>query len=261
MQSLSVSDIIAWEPPTIHEIVGCGLLPLNSRAIIFGRWGSFKSMISMDLGFSIASGRDWLGFNTRKSKVLVVQVEISQHNLQKRIAKYVANHIGDDIDNIRFWTAPYLRIDQKLYFDMLAREVNEVKPDVVIYDPVYRLMGGNLSENNAVTALLDRIDAIQNQFGLASILVSHTRKTSKDFYDLGQELIGGSFFQNWCDTSIGIELVNDSKVTMKFLKVRNHDETLPDLDVTINRETLKFFPGIVHLDLKPEQGRLMNAQL
>lgn len=237
--SISVSQLLAWEPPDITEIIGEGLLALGGKAIIFGRWGSFKSMLAMDLGFAISCGRPWLGFRTVKSRVLWVQVEIPQHSLKKRVVKYTQYHAFDP-DYMNIWTVPNLRIDNQYHFSQLEREIARVKPTVVIFDPVYQLMSGNISDNQMVSAFLSRIDSLHNTFEMSTVLVSHTRKVDPEKYDLGQELIGGSFFQNWVDTSIGLELLDQDTIRLQFLKARHAEDKIPDMKVTICRDTLQF---------------------
>jgi RecA-family ATPase len=242
MKPDSVEELLSWTPPKVRQIIGNGILSPGSRAFIYGRWGTWKSMLSMDLAFCIADGLPWMGFDTAKSSVLVSQVEITRHNLQKRVAKYVSSHQTMP-KNLWFLTEPMMRLDTDWTYTQFKAMVLQLRPDVIVLDPIYRMVTGNISDNEKMGRVLDRVDELQDKIGCATIIVGHTRKPQNMppgvEVDMSNELIGASFFQNWADTSISVEPVSDNVVQLRFQKVRNSEDEIKPFRVKIDRETLR----------------------
>ena len=75
----SLQTILSQPPNYPRALIGGGLLFASTKMIIYGRYKSLKSMLGLDMAFSLASGTSWLGFDPPKdgSKVLYLQLEIS----------------------------------------------------------------------------------------------------------------------------------------------------------------------------------------
>jgi len=67
---------MAWQPEKQNAIVGQGILLPETRLMIFGQAGAWKSMLSVHTAFTIANGSDWFGYKTSKAATLKYQAEL-----------------------------------------------------------------------------------------------------------------------------------------------------------------------------------------
>ena len=81
----TLQELLIWNPPPVHQYVAGHILIGQSKLCIFGPPKSFKSLIAQQLGFSIATGKPWLGYTTRQAKVMYLQCEISKPSFRQRV--------------------------------------------------------------------------------------------------------------------------------------------------------------------------------
>jgi hypothetical protein len=98
-------------------------------------------------------------------------------------------------------TAPSLRLDTPADRARLGDTVQQLRPILLILDPLIRLH--RLDENDAtqIAALLSYLRELQRQFQLAVLLVHHARKDSHSSRP-GQALRGSSELHGWGDSNL-----------------------------------------------------------
>lgn len=248
MKVRTTQELLDWQPPEVMEIISQGVLHPGSRAVVFGRWGSWKSMLTMHLGFCLSRAQPWVGFDTTRSPTMIAQVEIPEAKMRERVQKYLASeHPGAAWpEGLWFLSEPFLRLDRESIFKEFQGQLEHYQPRVLILDPFYRLYSGDINDNHQITRLLDKLDKIALESGMALILVGHTKKLQMleagQHRDWGQELIGGSYIMDWVDTAIAVEPDHDKDTDLRlhFVKVRHAAEDIGVLKVRVNRHTLKF---------------------
>ncbi|MFH5926566.1 AAA family ATPase [Roseomonas xinghualingensis] len=87
---LSMSDAADAEPP---RWLVADLLPEGTVAVLFGEPGAGKSLVSLTLGVSVASGRDFAGRSVRQGPVLYMAAEDSGSILRRVSA--LREDVGD----------------------------------------------------------------------------------------------------------------------------------------------------------------------
>jgi RecA-family ATPase len=204
-------------------------------------------MLAMHTMFCLSTGTPWLGFPTAQSSVLMAQVEIPKTMMKKRIEKYVTSNNITVPNNIWMLNEPYLRLDKMHHYEYLRLLIETKKPQVIIIDPIYKVFSGDITDNFQVLSLLDKLDELAAKYNLAYILIGHTRKRRKllpgqeeDNTDLGDELVGASYFQDWCDTSIHTQLLTDTTIMATFTKVRHAEVELGSIKLRVDRNKLNF---------------------
>jgi hypothetical protein len=60
--------------PDPESLIG-NVLDQGTVALLYGKWGTYKSFIALDWGASVATGRDWQSRPTRRRRVLYVAAE------------------------------------------------------------------------------------------------------------------------------------------------------------------------------------------
>lgn len=244
MEVQSLKQLLAWQPPQTESIIGNGILLPQTRMVIYGLWKSWKSMFAQHTGFCLASGIPWLDFETSASSVLTVQLEIPKAVFRKRVEKYAQ---GNNLfpANLYYISQHYLKLDREFGFAALDRAVSIVRPDVLIIDPVYKVLSGNISDSYDMMKLLDNLDNLIDKHQIAIILVTHTRKPivseSGEVVDRGlEDIMGSSYLPNWLDSAVGMKVIGQDLVQLSFTALRHAEEEVPAVMARISRQTLKF---------------------
>jgi RecA-family ATPase len=246
----SITEILSWTPPEVRTIIGNNeeaILVPQGKAIIFGEFGSWKSMLSLDLGIRVSYGMPWLGFRTAHQRVAYLQTEISKLGMHQRLSKYIpGNKIPLPVPN--FWSINehYYKLDRDITSE-LGKMLIQHRIQLLIIDPIYMTTSGDVAKGWDTQQLLTIVDDIINKYRVAVILIGHVKKPSKDGQgkevaasNQGYELMGSSFFANWADTLIHVEPVRqlDGSVILNFVKVRHSSRAIPSVGVKIDRATL-----------------------
>jgi len=243
----TLEEILSQPPDYPKALVSGGLLYAQTKMVVYGRYKALKSMLGLDLAFSLASGQDWVGFNTpaEGTKVIYLQLEIPYGLLRRRLEK-TWNHRQEQ-QHIQqqpmFWTQHWLKLDQQAGFNLLEHFVKKHRPDVLIIDPLYKIISGNLLAAVDVQRVIDQIDVLMGRYNLSVIIISHTRKGIADMGEWGSDdLLGSVFLSAWADTVVKIERRSDERVVIKFDVVRHAEEELEQREVVFNRDSLTFTP-------------------
>ena len=192
----------AWliEPIWAHQAVG----------VIGGAPKCCKTYLALEMALAVASGTPCLGRFTVKDPgpVLLFAAEDAPRQVRARLLD-LARARGVDFDALPVFLilAEQLRLDSQNDQARLADAIGKHHPRLLILDPFVRLH--RLDENSAmeVSALLADLRALQRQFGLAVLLVHHTRKGSGPV--AGQALRGSSDLHAWGDSNIYLKKTQD----------------------------------------------------
>jgi len=213
---------------------------------IYGRAGTLKSWLMIDLAFAIAGGHKWLEtFQTRKSSVLIVQAEQTEWQYQKRVIKYCQNRNGKTPDNIYFDNDLELKLDGFAGLQAILDDIKERKPDVVILDCLYQLVSGSVANEMDLKRFKDNVDKLRHQYKISFIIIHHTRKHYSEDDQGIEEMLTSSVFGNWLDTIVRIRGVpanadQPTVIQMDFQKVKDAEEEVQALRVGFDRETTQF---------------------
>ena len=242
----SLEQIMSQPPNYPKALVSGGLLFESTKMIVYGRYKSFKSMLGMDLAFSLASGEDWLGFKVPDEGVSVfyLQLEISYQLFRLRLSKTWDHrklyYNGDKPLPLQFWTQHWLKLDQPQGLALLDNYLTEFKPDVVIIDPLYKVVSGNLLTVLDMQRVIDALDTLIGKHGISIVVISHTRKGMLDMGEWGSDdLIGSFVFSAWADTVLKVERRGGDRLAIKFDVVRHAEEEIEPKEVLFNKETLE----------------------
>ena len=165
-------------PPVSYVIPG--LIP-EGLSILAGRPKIGKSWLALDLGLSVALGRDCLGERKATSgDVLYGALEDNPRRLQRRIDKILSPFKTEWPERLTLATT-WLRLDQG-GVDHIAQWAGSVTaPRLVILDTLagvrpIRTRDGYTEDYESLAAL----HRMANQRGLAVLVLHHTRKLEAD---------------------------------------------------------------------------------
>ena len=239
---IELHDFLKWTPPKLVPVISDGIMYAGSRVILFGRYKSLKSMLATQMCLAISRGDDWLGFKTTKLKVLYLQLEVPPPQLHNRITKMTHNNNGIENQNFWLWYEPSLKLDTHNGITKLTHRLEEIRPDVLVIDPVYKVV----TDTNNVTVFIDQIDELKEQFGLSILMVHHPRKRSndpkkgeKEFGD-ADDMLGSSIFLDWADSVIRVERESHTEIKVSFDVARHAENELQPRHFEFDVNTLGF---------------------
>ena len=154
------------------------VLPAASFAAIYGRPGSYKSFVALNLAACIASGRDAFGKAVEQGPVIYVAGEGGAGLKRRRDA--ILRHMGLDDDLPIFFVKSQLNLRSSLEdYDALCGAIDAigVKPVLVIFDTFARIFAGG-EENSAkdVGETIVILGAIQERYETAVAIIHHAGK-------------------------------------------------------------------------------------
>lgn len=221
-----LGNFLAWDAPKLVPIISDGIMYEGSKVILYGKYKTMKSMIAMRFALSVAEGTDWLGFGTNGGgkTVMYLQLEIPPPLLQRRFQAMNAS----PSNKVIVWTESNISIDTDEGMNRVEQAIEDFGPDVLILDPIYKVMSGNLVENSQVKTFIDRIDKLMDDFSpLSVMLVSHTRKGAYEEAWGSDDLIGGVFFSAWADSVIKLERIGHKRLKAHFEVIRHAEDEIP----------------------------------
>jgi hypothetical protein len=163
-----------------------------------------KSFLALDVAVSVASGAACLRqFPVRRSgPVLLFPAEDSLAVVRQRLECIAAAaQVPFDSLPVQVITAPTLRLDMPADRLRLSDTVQQLRPILLILDPLIRLHRVDENDATQIAALLSYLRELQRQFQLAVMLVHHARKDSHASRP-GQALRGSSELHGWGDSNL-----------------------------------------------------------
>lgn len=226
--ALSVREFMDLEPPPIPYLVGRGVLPVRGKLILGAPPKANKSFIAINMGLALAEGRPL--FNAvyksgtpvfpviKPCRVLYIEQELGQTGLKQRLAGILLENRPENFFIKTRDTA--LRLDTEPGIAVIRGEVAQVKPDVVIFDPLAKF---HLEDENSAQGMgfvMRNLDHLIQDFGTAVIVIHHTKKPNDEYPSRGGDRLRGSsaVFAD-VDSLMEIERLSGESVKEPILKL------------------------------------------
>lgn len=181
-----------------------GLWSDQAVGILGGEPKCCKSFLALDVAVSVASGTPCLRQFpvARHGKVLLFPAEDSLAVVRQRLEGIATSaKVPFQSLPVEVITAPSLRLDTPADRARLTHTVQELRPILLILDPLIRLHRVDENDATQIAALLSFLRQLQRQFQLAILLVHHARKDSHASRP-GQALRGSSELHGWGDSNL-----------------------------------------------------------
>jgi hypothetical protein len=196
-----------------------GVLSTTSRWMISGDTGIGKTLLSLELGFAIAGGANFLNWNgVRPARVMYLDGEMPAETMKERIEAAAAIFGGEvalftyNRDDLGPNAMPPLNKPEGQKW--LWREIDEVKPDLIIFDSMMCLLVGPLAEEETWQPCLELVRQLSARH-TAQIWINHTGHDATRSY--------GSKTKEWeFDSTIMLSKVENDETGVKlaFTKAR-----------------------------------------
>lgn len=196
-----------------------GFWARRSHGIVAGEPKTFKSTYVMDLAISVASGKPFLGKYPvlEKGPVIYVQNENADWIIKDRMQKII-NHrelIGKVVQhkngkklNVTFpQDLPLYFINQQNYMlndpihqEILEGLIEEVKPVLIIFDPLYLMFDGDLNSAKDLGPVLSYLLNLKNKYRTGVIAIHHYNKSQVNVRG-GQKMLGSAILHGFTESS------------------------------------------------------------
>ena len=188
----------------------------NAFGIVGAEPKSWKSWLTLYLGICVASGtRVFNRFDVEQGRVLVFSAE-GGPGLARQRAGALCRAMGLDLAtlDIDIITRRSLRLDKPETVELLHRTVEQLRPALLILDPLRKLHTGDENDAGAVEELLAPLFDIQAATSCAIMIVHHMGKApsvGKDARRQGQRLRGSSAFHGATDSALYLSASGEGK--------------------------------------------------
>ena len=181
---VSAAAFASVDEPGAEPIVGEGddvVIGMNSDSMFYGDGGSGKTTLSIDLACHLAAGEDWLGFEVRRSRVLMIEREGPRPLLRRKIARKIKFWTGVKIDD------RFLLLDEPWAKFTFASEqwragvadvIREREVDLLLVGPLTRVGMDEAGTLQQVNAFMELVNDLRLRSGrpLAVVIVHHENK-------------------------------------------------------------------------------------
>lgn len=249
----------------------------RSHGIVAGMPKCFKSTLVHDLIISVASGTKFLGrFPVEEpGPVLVIQNENADYIMKDRTEKIILDRglVGEahriNRRHARVEFPPDLPItfinqqgftlsneDHRRQIELL---VQELKPVLVVFDPLYLMFEGDLNSSKDLNPVLNWLLSLKTDYRTSVLVIHHYNKGSQQGQLKGGARMAGSvMLYGWVESAWYLTKVEEEEEPIPNQAV-DYAEASGSATVTLSREfrMAGHFPDLdVHFDM----GEIGNPQ-
>lgn len=186
-----------------------GFFIKDTLAALVGKPSSGKSLISLSLAASIATGADWFGHKTQKGTVVYLAGE-GQWGISRRLMAWSKHH-NISLDEADLYLSDHaVMVDQpKAIVDTAdaIRALSDTPPSLIVIDTLHRSFSGDENSASDMAAFIQGCDYLRTQFPNAVVLVVHHSGHGNEV-----RARGSSSFHAALDTSYTVEGADSVKV-------------------------------------------------
>lgn len=160
-------------PPLIENVLRQG-----HKMLMAGPSKAGKSFALIELSIGIAEGRQWLGWNCTKGKVLYVNLELDRASCLHRF-KDVYNALGlqpENLKNIDIWNLRGKSVPMDKLAPKLIRRAAKKDYIAVIIDPIYKVLTGDENSADQMAHFTNQFDKVCTELGSSVIYCHHHSK-------------------------------------------------------------------------------------
>jgi len=234
---INAMELLETTFPKSEDIVE-GILPQKAKLIVSGPAKLGKSRFTLGLAVGIATGRNVMGFTIKRPRrVLFFQAEVSPRSLQDRLKKMLAAFPAEERpeieklvrENLLLCNDPRLKLTHADAVAAIREAVALHKPEVVVFDPLYKYNTGDESAVQDMTRFFDPLDLLIADYGAAVLLVHHHGKGSGDgLATPAHRNRGSSTIADWADSLLTLTFEDaDAGVVKLAFTLRNAEEPEP----------------------------------
>lgn len=199
-----------------------GILPKGGTMLFGGAAAIGKSFVLLEISRALATGTrpfDSSLFSVpQKAKVLVIEQELGERELQERSSQTFARHKPLQYSENLYYLSkvPEMQLNEAEGAKYLHEAIGKVEPNIVMLDPISMFHHYDENSNSEIGELFRRLEKIKESYAnldLSFIITHHFRKPSTSTWNKPDPLSPYNFSgsQRWFNTP-------DTRVTFNRTK-------------------------------------------
>lgn len=195
-------DLLALEDSPNAWIVR-GMIPSNGRTLVHGKGGDYKSTVMFDLGIAVAShGELMQQFPVMQTgPVILISTEGSIFKNRDRILSHIRPRNVHPAKVDLHYGKRGLPLDTEIGIRTLEKMVDELKPVLVIIDPLVSFFRGDENSAKDVGRFTQPLDELIDHYKFSLLAIHHSNKN--------KDIRGSSAFQAWFDSVLEFDVTRD----------------------------------------------------
>ena len=168
-------DLDGERPKTAPELIH-GVLRKGDKMLLAGPSKAGKSFALMELCAAFADGSEWFGHKCERSRTLYVNLELTEQSCKARFYD-VFNAIGaKNVNDVGVWNLKGRGAALSKLKTPMIRRVRKTGAEVIVIDPIYKVMMGDESSARDISEFTNTLDEIVEESGCSLIYCHHHSK-------------------------------------------------------------------------------------
>lgn len=226
-----ISELLAM-PEVDPDWLVDQLFTVGSNGWVAAEPKAGKSWTVLELVRALATGTAFLGRFAVKQprRTLYIQEEDSLQRVLRRFKQMLKGDPSQSppSDEYLLWSIRAgFKIDSDAWMEKLRQEIEAFSAEVIVLDVFNRLHGSDENKQAEMTAILNALTTLTNQYGCSFIIVHHNRKPQAGSEARANQLMRGSgVLAGWAECSLYLRKGKEKHV----LIVTPESKDAPELD-------------------------------
>ena len=174
--TIPIAEYLSLPHPD-HNWLISGIIAKPTYVLLLGDGKSGKSTLALQMSLAVANGIPFMGFPTRKGRVLYLQCDVSDFTWRLMLSNFKTN--GESLQGNVFLvnplkSHPYLDVLSKTTLDYLKEIRDSCHPDMVVLDVLCEFHRSDEQDATSMRIILNLLLKVFEGTGL--LIVHHTSK-------------------------------------------------------------------------------------
>jgi hypothetical protein len=222
---------ICDDPPPLAEVLIPGILKRGEKMVLGGASKSYKTWTMIDLAISAASGVSWWNYapSGRPLKVLYLNLEIQRPEFIQRMNKVLAAKGLDTPKDLKIIHLRGMCEDHSTLLPRIAKFLEQQDPDengerwmpdIIIIDPIYKILTGSESDIEVMSGLLRSVENLGHRCNAATVMACHFAKGNSLDKAVLDRVAGSGIVARDADTFIAVtQVVLEDRTDTEFFEL------------------------------------------
>lgn len=271
-ECVELKDVF-YDPPELAPVQIDGILRRGHKMLIAGPSKAGKTFLEIELAIATAEGTTWCGYQCRQGRVLFINFEVDEASFIHRIKDVYEgmNVKPDNLDNIVTLNLRGISRPLDKLAPILVNRIKKTKVDMVILDPIYKVIIGDENSASDMANFCNQFDYICNETGVSMVYCHHHSKGNKSNMNAMDRASGSGVFARDPDAILDLlevktpldVYINDPQTTAWKLEFTLREFAKPQptyMYFTYPVHTIDTENTIVQANEKPEKDKKSKSE-